>query len=132
MPPVLSRRGTHDEQGQAVVEMAIILPVLLMLLLSIWQFGVVYDKWQNLNGAAREGARAAIVAPQGQELADAKSAANTAVAGQLSLSSFSLTATNLAGSPAYKATACSSYAINILGVVVKSGDLCRDATMRVE
>ena len=48
--------------------MAIILPVLLMLLLSIWQFGVVYDKWQNLNGAAREGARAAIVAPQGQEL----------------------------------------------------------------
>src|SRR5947207_15263573 len=101
MQPVLSRRGTH-EQGQAVVEMAIILPVLLMLLLSIWQFGVVYDKWQNLNGAAREGARAAIVAPQGQELAQAKSAANTAVAGQLTLRSFSLTSTNLAGSPAYK------------------------------
>jgi Flp pilus assembly protein TadG len=112
--------------------MAIILPVLLMLLLSIWQFGVVYDKWQNLNGAAREGARAAIVAPQGQELSAAKSAADSAIAGQLTLSSFSLTSANLAGSPAYKATACSTYSINILGVVVKSGDLCRDATMRVE
>ena len=112
--------------------MAIILPVLLMLLLSIWQFGVVYDKWQNLNGAAREGARAAIVAPQGQELAAAKSAANSAIAGQLTLSSFSLTSASLAGSPAYRATACSTYSINILGVVVKSGDLCRDATMRVE
>jgi len=112
--------------------MAIILPVLLMLLLSIWQFGVVYDKWQNLNGAAREGARAAIVAPQGQELSAAKTAANAAVAGQLTLSSFSLTSSNVAGSPYYKATACSSYAINILGVVVRSGQLCRDATMRVE
>jgi Flp pilus assembly protein TadG len=128
---VLSKRGT-DEQGQAVVEMAIILPVLLMLLLSIWQFGVVYDKWQNLNGAAREGARAAIVAPQGQELTAAKAAATTAVAGQLTLSSFNLTSSNVAGTPYYTATACSTYDINILGVVVKSGQLCRDATMRVE
>ena len=131
MQPVFSKRGTH-EQGQAVVEMAIILPVLLMLLLSIWQFGVVYDKWQNLNGAAREGARAAIVAPQGQELTAAKAAATTAVAGQLTLSSFNLTSSNLAGTPYYTATACSTYDINILGVVVKSGQLCRDATMRVE
>ncbi len=131
MQPVFSKRGNH-EQGQAVVEMAIILPVLLMLLLSIWQFGVVYDKWQNLNGAAREGARAAIVAPQGQELTAAKAAATTAVAGQLTLSSFNLISSNLAGTPYYTATACSTYDIDILGVVVKSGELCRDATMRVE
>jgi Flp pilus assembly protein TadG len=131
MQPLMRTRGTH-EQGQAVVEMAIVLPILLMLLLSIWQFGVVYDKWQNLNGAAREGARAAIVAPQGQELSTARSAATTAVAGQLTLTRFDLTTSSLAGSPAYKATACSNYAINILGVVVKSGELCRDATMRVE
>jgi Flp pilus assembly protein TadG len=32
-----------SQQGQAVVEMAIILPVLLILLLSIWQLGVVFD-----------------------------------------------------------------------------------------
>ena len=125
------KRSANDN-GQAVVEMAIVLPVLLILLLSIWQFGVVYDKWQNLNGAAREGARAAIVAPSGQELSSARSAANAAVAGQLTLSSFSLNATSINGTAYYRATACSTYAVNILGVVVKSGQLCRDATMRVE
>jgi Flp pilus assembly protein TadG len=132
-PPVHMHTPTRkDQQGQAVVEMAIILPVLMILLLSIWQFGVVYDKWQNLNGAAREGARAAIVAPQGQELSQARAAANASVAGQLTLSSFSLTSTTVAGTPYYTATACSTYSVNILGIVVKSGNLCRDATMRVE
>jgi Flp pilus assembly protein TadG len=128
------RTHTHrtNQQGQAVVEMAIILPVLLILLLSIWQFGVVYDKWQNLNGAAREGARAAIVAPQGQELAQARTAATASVAGQLTLSDFRLNATTVDGTAYYTATACSPYAVNILGIVVKSGNLCRDATMRVE
>jgi Flp pilus assembly protein TadG len=121
-----------NQQGQAVVEMAIILPVLLILLLSIWQFGVVYDKWQNLNGAAREGARAAIVAPQGQELAQARAAATASVAGQLTLSDYSLNATTEDGTAYYTATAGTPYAVNILGIVVKSGNLCRDATMRVE
>jgi Flp pilus assembly protein TadG len=123
---------SQKQQGQAVVEMAIILPVLMVLLLSIWQFGVVYDKWQNLNGAAREGARAAVVAPSGQELSSARTAANAAVAGQLTLSSFSLNATTINGTAYYRATACSPYAVNVLGIVVKSGQLCRDATMRVE
>jgi len=112
--------------------MAIILPVLMVLLLSIWQFGVVYDKWQNLNGAAREGARAAVVAPSGQELSSARTAANAAIAGQLTLSSFSLNATTIDGTAYYRATACSPYSVNVLGIVVKSGQLCRDATMRVE
>jgi hypothetical protein len=38
----------------------------------------------------------------------------------------------VAGTAYYTATACSPYAVNILGIVVKSGNLCRDATMRVE
>ena len=123
---------SREQQGQAVVEMAIILPVLLILLLSIWQFGVVYDKWQNLNGAAREGARAAVVAPSGQELSSARAAANAAVAGQLTISSFSLNATTIDGTAYYRANACTPYSVNVLGIVVKSGQLCRDATMRVE
>ncbi len=54
------------------------------------------------------------------------------MAGQLKLSSFSVTSTTVAGTAYYTATACSPYAVNILGIVVKSGSLCRDATMRVE
>ncbi len=130
--PLNTRTHRTSQEGQAVVELAIILPVLLILLLSIWQMGVVYDKWQNLNGAAREGARAAVVAQPGQEMSDARAAANAAVAGQLNLSSFTLRSTTVSGTAYYTATACSPYAVNILGIVVKSGNLCRDATMRVE
>ena len=36
-----------DQQGQAVIQMAIALPILLVLLLSIWQLSVVYGTWQN-------------------------------------------------------------------------------------
>ena len=44
-----------------MVEMVIILPVLLMLLFAIAEFGVVFARWQTLTNAAREGAREAIV-----------------------------------------------------------------------
>ena len=42
----------------------------------------------------------------------------------------SLIARKSHGIATYTATACSSYAVNLLGFVVKSGDLCRDATTR--
>jgi Flp pilus assembly protein TadG len=45
----------------AMVEMVIILPVLLMLLFAIAEFGVLFGQWQTLTNAAREGARTAIV-----------------------------------------------------------------------
>lgn len=47
--------------GMAMVEMVIILPVLLMLLFAIAEFGVIFAQWQTLTNAAREGARDAVV-----------------------------------------------------------------------
>jgi len=128
-------KSHHSSQrGQAVVEFAIVLPLLLLLLLAIWQFGAAYDTWQNLNGAAREGARAAVVAKPGTELASAEAAARASVDGQLRLTDgdMTLTPATLAGTPAWKFRACNAYAIDILGVVVRHGTLCRDATMRDE
>src|SRR5690242_20174149 len=94
------------QRGQAVVEMAVVLPVLLLLILSIYQFGIVYDKWQNLDSAAREGARAAVVATPAQAQSTAVAAAKAAVSGQMSPApTVSFTTTSLAGSPAYKVTA---------------------------
>jgi Flp pilus assembly protein TadG len=49
------------ERGAAAVEMAIILPVLLLILVGILEFGREYSKYQILQGAAREGARLAAV-----------------------------------------------------------------------
>ena len=44
-----------------MVEFVIILPVLLMLVFAIIEFGVLFGHWQTLSNAAREGARTAVV-----------------------------------------------------------------------
>ena len=117
-----------DQQGQAVIQMAIALPILIVLLLSIWQLSVVYGTWRTLHEAASRGARAGAAARH--ERNQAARAAARAAAGDVALKRVSLTATRSHGTAIYTATACSSYAVNLLGIVVKSGDLCRDATMR--
>jgi len=45
----------------AMVEMVFVLPVLLLLLFGIVEFGVLFGQWQTLTNAAREGAREAVV-----------------------------------------------------------------------
>lgn len=56
MKAMMTRRNEH---GAAAVELAIILPILVMLLFGIIQFSVMYNRQQGLHAAAREGARVA-------------------------------------------------------------------------
>jgi Flp pilus assembly pilin Flp len=50
-----------DRRGQTVVEFAFIAPVLLAVIIAVLSFGLILS-WQNqLNNAAREGARAGAV-----------------------------------------------------------------------
>jgi hypothetical protein len=52
----------HDnEKGASAVEFAIILPVLIMIVFGIFQFGFAFNKYISLTHAAREGARLAAV-----------------------------------------------------------------------
>src|SRR5581483_10670738 len=48
------------ERGQAAVEFALVLPLLLVLLLGIVQFGIAFSHYVTLTDAARVGARKAI------------------------------------------------------------------------
>jgi len=48
-------------RGMAMVEFVIILPILMMLVFAIIEFGVLFGRWQTLSNAAREGARTAVV-----------------------------------------------------------------------
>jgi Flp pilus assembly protein TadG len=51
-------RPREDDRGAIVVEFALILPLLLILLFGIIEFGRAYNTQIALQGAAREGARA--------------------------------------------------------------------------
>ena len=50
-----------NRRGQALVEMAIVLPVLLIILLGIFDFGRAIYAFNTISNSAREAARLAIV-----------------------------------------------------------------------
>lgn len=54
-------KSTTNERGAAAVEMAIVLPLLLLILVGIMEFGRAYNVQVSLTQAAREGARYAAV-----------------------------------------------------------------------
>lgn len=49
------------DSGQSLAEFAIVLPILLALLVGIFEFGVAWNRKQVLTNAAREGARLAVL-----------------------------------------------------------------------
>lgn len=58
----MSRRvARNGERGQALVEFALILPILLILLLGILDFGRAVAAYNSVSNGARSGARVAIV-----------------------------------------------------------------------
>ena len=52
-----SGRDANRSRGAAAVELALVLPVLVMILFAIVQFSISYNQKQGLHAAAREGAR---------------------------------------------------------------------------
>jgi Flp pilus assembly protein TadG len=51
------RRRLRRDEGQALVELALAMPLLLLLLTAIFQFGMVFNDYEALTDAARTGAR---------------------------------------------------------------------------
>src|SRR5712692_9429698 len=54
-------RRLASERGTALLETALTLPLLLLVSVSIFEFGRAYQHWQVLTNAAREGARIAVL-----------------------------------------------------------------------
>jgi Flp pilus assembly protein TadG len=50
----------RNERGAALLEMAITIPLLLLIAVAIFEFGRAYQTWQVLTNAAREAARYAV------------------------------------------------------------------------
>jgi Flp pilus assembly protein TadG len=128
----------RDEDGQAITEFAIILPLLMVLLLGIIQFGIIFNNYITLTDATRAGARTAAV---NRFLGDNGASAVTAVENSaLGLDQSVLDPTiSVTASPDWKTTgnevtvtASYPYSINILGWTVKAGDLTSTTKERLE
>jgi Flp pilus assembly protein TadG len=127
----------NRQQGQALVEFAILLPVLLLLLLGIVQFGLAFNNYIQVTSAAREGARKASVSRSLGSSA-AATAARTAAKGaapnlNLQDSQITVTASGAwAQGTEVEVTVKYPYSIDILGRVVKSGNLSASSRFRIE
>ena len=55
------RHAAREDSGQSLVEFAMVLPVLLALVIGIFEFGRAWNVYQVITNAAREGARRAVV-----------------------------------------------------------------------
>ncbi len=121
------------QSGQAMVEFALVLPVLMLLVLGIIQFGITFNHYLTLVDAVRAGARTAAVSRQAPNPAAVAEAKVRAAAEDLDQAELAVTVTS-----AWKqgedvaVTAKYPYRISLLGLVVKSGDLSSTTTERVE
>ncbi len=59
--PRRSANEAHGESGASLAEFALVLPVLVMLVFGIIEFGITFTKAQAIEAAAREGARLASI-----------------------------------------------------------------------
>jgi Flp pilus assembly protein TadG len=57
----MSTSRFRNDRGQALIEVALSLPLLLMISVGMFEFGRAYQTWQVLTNAAREGARLAVL-----------------------------------------------------------------------
>jgi Flp pilus assembly protein TadG len=56
------RRGAGSERGAELVELALVLPVLMLVVMGIADFGLLFQKYQVLTNAAREATRVGTLA----------------------------------------------------------------------
>src|SRR5687768_11117207 len=56
-----AKKRCHDERGAAMVEFALVLPLLLVLVFGMLEFGKAFNYWIDTTHLANEGARWAVV-----------------------------------------------------------------------
>jgi Flp pilus assembly protein TadG len=123
----------RNQQGQAMTEFALVLPILALLLFGVIQFGIVFNNYITLTDATRAGARKATVSrrdadPRATCIAAVRASANNLIQSRLTPNCES---TWLPGEDV-RVTATYPYSISLLGLFSKAGNLTSTTTERVE
>ena len=128
----------RSESGQSIVELALVVPLLIVLILGIAQGGIAFNHYLAVTDAARAGSREAIlarisnlsVATIQQTATNAASDLNSSQIG-VAVSDPTDPTFQTSGSP-ITVTVTYPYSINLLGWVVSSGSLKSSMTDRLE
>lgn len=131
----VSRRKIEirSDQGQALTEFALALPILALLLFAVIQFGIAFNNYVTLTDATRAGARKAITSKHESNPASLCAAAVRASAQDLNQGELDVScASTWADNANVTVTATYPYKISLLGMVVKSGRLSSTTQERME
>ena len=123
----------RSQKGQAVTEFALALPILVLLLFAVIQFGITFNNYVTLTDATRAGARKAAVSRQQSNPSSVVTTAVRNSAANLTQSNLdvSVTSTWQPGADV-TVTATYPYQIKLLGIPLKKGNLKSTTTERVE
>ncbi|HEV3478267.1 MAG TPA: TadE family protein [Gaiellaceae bacterium] len=127
------RVAFRSERGQSLTEFALVLPLLVVLLFGIIQFGITFNNYISLTDAVRAGARKGAVArhlddPVGSTVAQVQASASDLDAAQLQISVES----TWEHGEAVTVTASYPYEIRLFGIPLKEGRMSSTTTERVE
>jgi Flp pilus assembly pilin Flp len=132
----MRRRHLHlrDERGQTMVEFALVIPIICLVLFGVLQFGMLYNDYVTVTDASRVGARKAAVSRLAANPAAAAEAAARSSAAGLDQSELDVNVTATAWEHGESVTVETRYPyeIDLLGLVVASGELSSETTERVE
>jgi Flp pilus assembly protein TadG len=127
------RPRCSQDDGQALVEFALVLPLLALVLFGVIQFGIAFNNYVTLTDAVRAGARTASVSRfSSAPGAEAEDAVRDAAV-NLDQSKLAVTVTSSwARGDDVRVVATYPYEIDLIGLVVASGSLESETTERVE
>jgi Flp pilus assembly protein TadG len=128
------RYDIRSEQGQTMTEFAVVLPVLLLLVFAVAQFGITFNNYVTLTDAVRSGARVAAVSRlDPTRVSDTQQKVIDAAGGlKLTTSQVTVSSPTWGHGDDVQVTATYPYSISLFGLVVKSGNLTSTTTERVE
>jgi Flp pilus assembly protein TadG len=123
----------RQQRGQTMTEFALVLPLLVLLLFGVIQFGIAFNNYITLTDAVRAGARQAAVSANMDEPATVteEQVRESAAGLEPAELDVSVSSTWEHGDDV-TVTATYPYSISLLGLVVSSGELESEATERVE
>ena len=129
------KKTIQNEQGQTMVEFALVLPILCVLLFGVIQFGIIFNNYVALTDAARAASRKGAVSRNSSDPKGDCEATGYAAGANLNNpgTDFKLTCNSSWGIGSdVTVTATYPYDINLLGWVVASGQLNTTMKERVE
>jgi len=136
----ITRRTGKGQGGQSLVEFTLVLPIFLLVLFAIIDFGMAFNAWVTVTNSAREGGRLASV---GATATDVETRVRTA-ASSLDQGQLTVTVTNAQGTPGDPVVVNVSYKYSLItplanimtifggGTIKQTFTLSSTADMRLE